>query len=98
MQVSNREKQFMVMWNAFVHQRQIYADFELPSLVFDFIVAELAAIQAGGFRPELLCHMMALCVWLVCMPLLLLLPPPLLLLPLLPLPLLLLLLLANPIA
>ena len=72
----------MVLWNAFVHQRQIYADFELPSLVFDFVVTELAAIQAGGFRPELLCHMMALCVWLVCMPLLLLLllllllPPP----------------------
>ncbi len=28
--VSNKEKQFMVLWNAFVHKRHIYADFELP--------------------------------------------------------------------
>ncbi len=60
MQVSVKEKHFMVLWNAFMHQRNLYADYELPSLLFDFIVSRFSQIQNGGFRLELLCHMMAL--------------------------------------
>jgi hypothetical protein len=59
--VSSKEKQFMLLWNAFLHQRHVYADFELPSLLFDFIVSRFGAIQHGNFRLELMCHMMALC-------------------------------------
>jgi hypothetical protein len=30
-QVSHKEKQFMVLWNSFVHQRHVYADYEVHS-------------------------------------------------------------------
>ncbi len=59
--MSSKEKQFMLLWNAFLHQRHVYADFELPSLLFDFIISRFAALQHGDFRLELMCHMMALC-------------------------------------
>jgi hypothetical protein len=60
--VSSKEKQFMVLWNAFMHRRNLYADYELPSVFFDFVIGNFAAIQNGGFRLELLCLMMTLCV------------------------------------
>ena len=55
--VSEKEKQFMNLWNRFIKCHHVIADKEIPSKVESFIVTNREKLKEGNLRMNLLLHL-----------------------------------------
>ena len=58
--VSDKEKEFMKMWNRFIKCHIVIADREIPKKCHDFIYSHVKQLEDRGMRSNLLLHLMNL--------------------------------------